>query len=246
MNILAIFAGGARRYRGSEPNLVSKPLWYLGELPLVKHFFARCITEASRKRFDQIVLMVERDEVEQFQRIFELEDRQSNLSFSVTDRGSSTLNKAAAAIADLDVDRGSRLTFVYPDIFHATAIDSVIATPLSGDSLVISVRPLLSRFPRIFVGPFDSGVRAVSRPGDGIEANQALLFGGHLSSSVSVFEILFNKHLLWEETSSLEVDVLAWLASERRLKYVAPRGTWVKVDSERDAEMLSGALLVGS
>lgn len=243
MNVLAIFAGGSRRYRGSESSLVSKPLWQLGDLPLVRHFFARCIPKHSRSKFDQIILMVERDELEQFQKVFESEGTPPLLSFSITEPGSSTLEKAAAAVLELDVDKESRLTFAYPDIFHPSAIDVVIATPLLVDSLVISVRPLLSRFPRVFTGPFDSGVRAVSRPGVGVEANQALLFGGHLSSSAHVFESLLNNKLLVED-SSLELDVLAQLASERRLNYVAPGGLWVKVDSERDAEMLGEALLV--
>ena len=141
---LVLFCGGCTLLKGVD---LPKPLHNVNGNNTIIHDFLDAIPQNF---FNHVYLLVEKKWVTHFDKILNIE----NLNYKIVevDDNSSTLDKLYSFVKAF-VNQEGNYMFSYPDIFAKDAFWQFPQFP--SDKVLITKRPLSSRFPRVFLEPFN-------------------------------------------------------------------------------------------
>lgn len=225
---LVLFCGGPSIYGG-----VPKPLQKLptGEtlLECYLRFFKPTVST-------DVVLLVEQSFEADYSGMLKDLDYPSKITTLACSDNSSTLSKLHRFLK-AGYPAESTVMFSYPDMFVFGEIATPDTTdPRLADSVFISFAPIVSRFPRLIVDPYDNTVRGISNHTTLMPANPLHVFGGHLLVRVGVMNTLVETFLAEAQllSSSLEFDMFFWLVNTARVHSMPIYGRWIQADSPRE------------
>lgn len=232
-DILALFCGGPSLYSG-----VPKPLQILDSgNTLLEHYLRNIEPIAPR----EVILLADRFFIKSYNSFIEGFAYTRTIRTFPCHDGSTTLMKLSEFLAS-DHPEDLRLVFSYPDIF--TTCDAMSANLTEGefsDTVFVSFAPIVSRFPRFIVNPYNLDIQGISAHTSLVPANPIHVFGGHLVARSGVISSLVTTFLSNQElcTASLEFDMFSWLINKSRIKGVQLYGDWIQADSIRQLNAIA-------
>jgi len=225
---LVLFCGGPPIYGG-----VPKPLQILPTGETLLECYLRFIQPIVPT---EIVLLIEQTFEPDFSRILNSFDYSSKITTLTCSDNSSTLSKLQSFLkSGYPMER--TVVCSYPDMFvFGEIVLPDITDPRLGDKVFISSAPIISRFPRLIVDPYDSTVRGISNHTSFAPANPLHVFGGHLLARVGVMNNLVETFLsdIRPQSASLEFDMFFWLVNTARICSMPINGRWIQADSPRE------------
>lgn len=228
---LALFCGGPALYEGGVP----KPLLPVRERTLL-HWYLQGI-EPSRVR--SIHLLCDESYATAFEDVTNSVAQLDVRVVPVND-GATTLERAKSFLR-LSLGVEEPVCLSYPDVFTEIGVPGEVSADYG---VHVSVAPLSSRFPRLFVDPYGGRVRGLSDYTSPVPANPIHIFGGHVLALAGALERLVCEFeaASEEERPSLEVDFFRWLVNRGLVGAFPLYGRWFHVDSPRDVVRLEGLL----
>lgn len=246
MTRLVLFCGGPNIFPGPHGHSVSKPLALMSNGRTVLENY---LNLKNLETFDEIVLLVENKDGEEFKK---LDLRESKFSgeiriFKVSD-DSSTLIKLLEFLTK-EASSTGLLCLSYPDIFYFGELSSLNHNVNFEEQVVVSAVFLQTRFPQLSTNIYSGAVESISLKAKRVPANTGLIFAGHILSSKGFLE-----HKLQQMfdsggdpvSSSLEGTFLKYLSSSGNLSSRILWETWLKADSSRETDEIIQKITIWS
>lgn len=218
---LVLFCGGeSQRFTENVP----KPLLKLNDKEIIINY----LEQLNFSIFNRTILLVEENWVKKFNALV---TGYKNVEVFEVKNSSSTLQKLKKFIDEYN-DHSEYTIFSYPDIFVAKSYWK--QSNKSTNKVVISQKPLTSRFPRIFTSPFNNKVKGVSDYNSKVPANPHYIFAGKFYSNTKFLQNMLETFLSKNDYDNLEVSFFDWLAANGSLVSESYIDEWIICDSARD------------
>ena len=219
---LVLFCGGSMKFENSE---LPKPLHIINSDKTILQYF---IENLPKDYFRKITLLVERSWVKSFQKI--ISNYLIDISIFQVNDHSLTVEKLFEYLIN---NHHQKSIFSYPDIFSEESFWKY--QDHSSGSILMTKRPLSSRFPRVFSSPFDDVIKGVSDYESKIPANPHFIFAGKFQAENNSLKSYLNDFLTSDHLDKrLEVGFFDWLASKRLLVSNTYIDKWTIADGPRD------------
>ena len=223
---LVLFCGGETQLM---PGKLPKPLIKLDKKAMLLNYLDQIPTNL----FLKVILLVEEHWLSEFELVIA---PFKHIEICAVSNSSSTLLKLNEYLANYS-NHTDFTTFSYPDIFVEESYWNY--TTRIKDRVLVSQKPLTSRFPRIFSSPFNNKVKGVSGYHSKVPANPHFIFAGKFSGETRFLKKYLNTFISQtSEKMKLEVDFFDWLASEEVLICDTYIDEWIISDSPKDHQAI--------
>ncbi len=231
---LILFGGGSICGDKSFP----KPLKFINTSKRMIEAYIHHLSDRFEK-IDEIIILCDDDQHNQYENIFAKNDIKYNCTILTCGNNSTTFEKFVSFI---NSERCcGNLLFTYPDIFVFEIENSVHKYVLKNESIGMTIHPVVSRFPQVFVNFFSDEVSSVSSLSSKYPANVSYIFAGELFGQAEQFHRYLSEFLHFKNQgrTELETDFLHFLGNRNVLKYILSSGERLWIDSDRDISNLN-------
>lgn len=231
---LVLLSGGES---GNE-NFLSKPLKFVSRnYTLIEAYLNH--VDVRYSDIEEIFIICEDFQTERYRDIILKNKYPYSINTCSYGDSTSTFDKLTSFVSEMKPS--GNLICTYPDIFVFNKKFSSTEISFAHGCLGISVHPLISRFPQVFVDTFSDNVSSISNIRSQWPANANYIFAGELFGRSNDLQKLLLEYSASQSNLNydLETGFLRFLANKRALKYFLSEGERIWIDSDRDIVQLN-------